>query len=837
MTNIVTRKGLAFGALVALASTAIAGAPAHAAGEVVFVPNSGTSYNAFVTDSFTLNASLAPGQVAGNITQLKYSIALPAALATGNIVAYKLNGGSWTNSTATSSAAQVIAGSGSATAANTLQFAIDTDSTTTGVQAPAATADTKSVTVTAFIDSNNNSVADAGEFAQARTVTFKKYSEVTPTVTVNQPVVGDASAKATVVVADMNYTAASLTAVFTGVTGATAAPGVAVDATTGVATDGTAVTSTAVTAQAYYGGVALGTAVSATPTARTISSVTADIVKGDNAIATSATTAATSTTGRVRTNGSFVAQVKVLDLTTPTALVKSGVAVVATVKTTATLSGTAGSVKSVTVAGTTYTSNTAGATFATVNLTSDASGLATVAVSSVGLTASDTVTVTFTAQNYSSAAVADFEDAAYTITEASTAGGYVTTPGATSTLKYAVKDQFGVAIAGAYRVKATITGGGRGSAAIVYSAPVSAGAATISVVDTQTTITTAASVAASLESQDSSTLNWSSATATGATTAILYSTTANGFSTAPAIDATNGINNGAWTVSGDQKQKITQSGIADLTASAAAGDTYAKLTFVAANQYQDVTVSGTGVYLALGATAPSADKLTFQAASGTTVIYVAANTIGTKTITFTSGATTKTVDVKFDTAGGTAARATAAKFAVAVPAAAQSGRAIHATVTVTDKYGNPVAGFTGTASVSGVAVVNGGYTAAVTTDANGQATVKLSAGVNDLGDAVVTFSDADSNTSTDVTSVAKTVTFGSTDGYIDVLNGKRASVTWSFAKGKRVAVYLDGVRRYNIVQPGDSELNLQFNLKKGSHSIKLVIGGVIVDTLSVKVAG
>ena len=255
------------------------------------------------------------------------------------------------------------------------------------------------------------------------------------------------------------------------------------------------------------------------------------------------------------------------------------------------------------------------------------------------------------------------------------------------------------------------------------------------------------------------------------------------------------------------------------------------------NAGEALTVTGSGVYLSIDGAAVTADKATKVAQAAAAAIYVASNTVGTKTITITNGTVTKTVDVVFVSATGTAVRATATNFAVAVPAAAQSGRAIDATVTVTDKWGNPVAGFDVTASVSGVAVVNGGYTAAVSTDANGKATVKLSAGVNDLGDAVVTFSDNDSNTSTNVTSVAKTVTFGSTDGYIDVLNGKRASVTWSFAKGKRVAVYLDGVRRYNIVQPGDSELNLQFNLKKGSHNIKLVIGGVIVDTISVKVAG
>ena len=74
MSNNLTRKSLAFGALVALASSAIAGTPAQAAGEVVFAPSTGTSYNTFLDGSLKLTASLAPGQVAANIAQLKYQI-------------------------------------------------------------------------------------------------------------------------------------------------------------------------------------------------------------------------------------------------------------------------------------------------------------------------------------------------------------------------------------------------------------------------------------------------------------------------------------------------------------------------------------------------------------------------------------------------------------------------------------------------------------------------------------------------------------------------------------------------------------------------------------------
>ena len=69
-----TRRGLAIGAAIAVAFSGLVTSPAQAAGEVVFVPSAGTSYNTFVTENFTLQASLAPGQVAANAVQLKYKI-------------------------------------------------------------------------------------------------------------------------------------------------------------------------------------------------------------------------------------------------------------------------------------------------------------------------------------------------------------------------------------------------------------------------------------------------------------------------------------------------------------------------------------------------------------------------------------------------------------------------------------------------------------------------------------------------------------------------------------------------------------------------------------------
>ena len=871
MTNIVTRKGLAFGALVALASTAIAGAPASAAGELNVVPSAGTSFTVSTTDTFNLVTTFAPGFTPSSYAQLKYQIVtdgvatIDAGVGTGAALsAAEVTAGptlapnSGTAHTTVISASRPLAGTGaSSTPYNTNDAGAAVTSTTVNylglnVAGGTATTTTTSVAVTAFVDANNDGALSAGEWNTVKTVTFKKYSEITPTVVLGATNTGDTSVSATVNWGDLNLAQVAGEGVNFGYSHGSTPTVVAIASGTGatyssstdkwsLTTAGALASGTTAYAQAAIGSTLLGSAVSGTVTARTIATVTAEFpTTGDQK--------AISGTNYVRSNKAFSVKGLVKNGATP-AVGVAGVAVVATVKSSATLSATAGAVKSVTVNGTTYTSNTAGAVFATVNLTSDANGYVTADLSSAGLADADTITVIFTAQNLDVTVITTQEaDLTYTTTDASVAPIVATNKNTGVELTYNVKDQFGVLSAATnQRLSVAATNATTGSTQFV---PVAAGVAKFTV--TPATDSTADVVVTStLDSSayNSSTQNttWTVGASTGITNTLKVRAAAYSISSAPAIDATRGINYGAWTAAGDQKQTITQVVMTDSTAtgyeapasSAAAGAIWAKVNLTGSNAGEKLTVSGSGVYLSIDGATPTADTATKVAQGTAVVVYVASNTVGTKTLTVTNGTVSATVDVKF--ASASAAEGTATTFAVAVVAAAQSGRAIDATVTVTDKWGNPVADFDATATVSGVALVNGAASANVTTDANGKATVKLSAGVNDLGDAVVTFSDRDGNTGStnqpaDVTAVAKTVTFGMTDGFIDVLNGKRASVTWSFAKGKRAAFYLDGVRKYNLVQPGDAEMNLQFNLKKGTHTIKLVIGGVTVDSITVKIS-
>jgi len=856
MTNIVTRKGLAFGALVALASTAIAGAPAHAAGELNVAPSAGTSYNALEGTVFNLKTTFAPGFTPSSYAQLKYQIKTDA----NSTVSYSVDTAAVT-APATSVAVSTTTVSGSTSGASAVSVNY------LGLKSTTASA-TTAVEVTAFVDANNDGALTAGEWNTVRTVTFKKVADIAPVVTVTQAATGDTSAKATVAWGDLNVEQINASAAYGVATGSTnSSLGLEIKTShTGNTTFAAATYATGtfsrtvtaldsgdvVTAQAVYAtnthtstpsdtysSVALGTAATSTASARTINTNTglvANLVKGNDALATSATTVAATTGGVVRTNGSFTASVVTKD-TASTPAVKAGVAVTGSVLGTYTALRAATSSLteiSVTVNGTKYTSSAdlAAATFA---LTTDANGVASLNISSTGLAAGDTLIPTFKAQNLTASVATTQTNATYAVSDDNASTVVATNKNTAATLTYSVKDQFGLLSA---RTNERLVVSASNAVTTTQYIAVSAGKATFSVTPaTDSTATVSVTSTIEISTNNNGNITWST---TGAgtdavTNSVNVRAAAYSFATAPAVAEVAGV---AYNSSTNYKQTITQVNQADTAATGyvapASNTTYAKITLTGSNAGESITASGSGVFVSVDGAAVAADKATKVAQTAAVVVYVASNTVGTKTVTISNGTVSATVDVVFVSA--TSAESTATTFAVAVATAAQSGRSIDATVTVTDKFGNAVAGFDVTAVVSGVALVNGAASANATTDANGKATVKLSAGVNDLGDAVVTFSDNDSNTTTDVTAVAKTVSFGSTDGYIDVLNGKRASVTWSFAKGKRVAVYLDGVRRYNIVQPGDSELNLQFNMKAGSHSVKLVIGGVIVDTISVKVA-
>jgi hypothetical protein len=787
--------------MVALASSVIAGAPAQAAGEVVFAPTSGTSYNTFVTEQFSLNASLAPGQVAANISQLKYKVDSAVAssvwISTGNAITTPVIGG-----VAAATSVVVAATTPSSTAANIITLKLATSAATTA---------TTSVTVTAFLDSNNDNLLTAGEFEQARTVKFMKYSEVLPTVALTPVLAGDVTAKATATYADLNtqqLTASDFTVTFTvaGATGADAAPGVV--AASGVYTDSglTGVAAAAaVTAQAYYKTVALGTAVTGTVAAQTIATNVAALVEGPDAKVIS-----TVPTARLNTAFAVKSTVKAAAVGSAAALPVAGVAVTAAITTSATLSSTI----TLSVNGTVYTSATLPTALA---LTSDANGEVKVDLKSVGFSDADTVSVVFTSQNIVATMLTVTQKAtAYAIT-ADEGNLYSTPLGTPLAIALSVKDQFGTLTTKSDRIAVT-TSIGSGLTAFTTGTTyvtLSGGKGTYSATSGTATAAGQISLATSLEAQSASTLNWAaySPAVTGAAAILVNVTTvANSFATAPAATATAKVTPDAYT-----------SAISNTAGYSAV------YSVTVTNPGTMVTVAAPGAYIKVGSTFGEGTASERSPANGVVAVVVYAKTVGSLTATFTNGVAVKTSVITLTT------DLAPALVSMAAPAQAQVGQAMDVVISVTDKWGNAVATPTsGTnAGILSVSSTGTGYfaSAAPVANAAGKATVKYIVGTADIGTA---FLSATLDLATDVTA-ARSVEFGLTDG--DVLaGGKRIFVSAEFAKGRTVSVSINGKRIYSKVQTTDNAVELAFTQRRaGTYTVTVRISGGITFTEKVTV--
>jgi trimeric autotransporter adhesin len=734
MSKNLTRKGLALGAIVALGSSVIAGTPALAANELTVAPSAGTSYNTLFGQVFDLATTFAPGYAPANYAQLKYQIKTDA----NSAIAYKVGvAASAKAAIDTEVATPSTPAQGAAVAVSTTAVTGSTTNATAltvnhlSIYATAGTAVATSVEVTSFVDANNDGALTAGEWNSVRTINFKPAADIVPVVTLTQPNTGDTTLKATVAWGDLNIEQlADETVKFTAgtqiasATAGTLADGVWTKSATALAA------AEAVTAQAYIGATAFGTAASATAVARTITSLTANVVKGADATGTAATTGAASTNAVVRTNGSFVASVKALDVAT-TPVAAPSVAVVASVTATTTATdlrpaSTGVTEISITVNGVKYTSETV-LNAAKVALTTDASGLASVSVSSVGLVATDVVTVSFSAQNLTSAVAAAQTDAVYTVTDDASGVIVAADKNVATTFNVSVKDQFGEYSARTNeRLKVVAAHATVGVGIANQFVNVTAGKASFTVTpitDNVTDITVTPTLEISSYNASTGLTTYATGVTGGADLAartIKFRSAAYSFATAPAVAYVwNGTASAAYNATSNYKQLVTAAALADLAAvsAGAANSTWQAVTLTGSNIGEKLTVSGTDVFLSIDGAAASANSATKVAQAAAATIYVASNTVGTKTLTITNGSVTKTVDVVFYGAAATAGT----KLVVTVPANEIPGRTVTVSAKLTDKFGNPVDSAANTIAIT---ASGAGYfvgTNATDTDADGVA--------------------------------------------------------------------------------------------------------------------
>jgi hypothetical protein len=883
MSKNLTRKGLAFGAILALGSSLFAGTAAHAADELTLAPKLGTAYKTIEGEAFTLLAGLAPSTNASNTVQLKYQVVTTATL--GTVAVDNTSGADTTTG--------VTAGQPT----NTTVYKTNNTPTVGYAQTIALTSSASVVsgtpetaTVTAFFDADNDDLLDAGEYTSAaRTVTWVDFADVTGSVSVTTPAQGDTTIKATASLADINQEMMAATTVgfyFTNAAGtAFSSPATATNTTAAASTEDIKVSAAVasgvfsatsnpvagagglgstggVKVTAYYkpaataaanfvsnasgatvihtGALLIGSATSAI-TVRTVATVTLDapatannqVIGGTVANVTTTAGAATLT---ARKNSEVTVTATLADGSTP-AVALANIPVTVTATATSFVSADA---KSVSLNGTSYATSALLAA-ASATLTSDSKGVVTVKLNTTGFVDGNQVVITFKAQGYQSAVTVTARDITLSLVEdgAVSASAYRSVvKGSAVTMGYTLVDQFKqVPSTGSYRLVAT--------AGSVTTSGVTAGATYVNFTAGKASVSYTPSgagtftVTSSVELQNTSTLNWGNP-AQGALALSAVTVNSIAAQTDEVTATSSSSTTAAAVASADEKAIDTRVAIGAVAtyvtgeATTVSGTVSQAVTGITRSGAA-VTVSGAGLLFstAYNGTVFSADKITVYADnSGAYSVAALSNVAGTFTITVTSGSATKTATAKF------ASSLAPAKVAVKVADGAaqfQSGRALDVTFSVTDKHGNAVAT---PASGSDVGVLTIGQTGAgyltntgVVTATTSGYTTKLITNAGDLGTSTIT---ATLDLATDVVATA-TSEFGITDVTDISSAGKAIYVNTEFAKGKVVTVYIDGKRMpVKAAEATDNAVERKYTQKTaGKHTVTVRVSGGVVASETV----
>ena len=828
MSKNLTRKGLALGAVVALGSSLFAGSPAFAIDPVSLAPTTGTTYTTILGETFSLSSQFTDAAQVAN-ESLKWVITDSSDKL--NIAAS--NGTSLASATRNATTHKIVIAGTNSYGAQALTLKA------------AATTDAFDVTVQAWMDYNADSVVDAGEASSAvQTVKFIKLANAGLTTTLAALAVGDTTAKATISFnADVNV--AQLTAGDYALAFGKLASGVAASAASGstfsagVATAGTATTydstdkvlnasvtlSSAASAAIYEavavkGGAEVGSASFRTVAAAVATSVAAfTSTAGDNIKASSSNFLVRSKVT------SFAATSAVLkadgDDADTDADVAAGIAGVVT----ATYTPASGdTTTTVTVGGKTLSATTTSVTFDAV---SDAAGKFNAAVVSSTGKVGGVVTLSVKVPGLSATAATSYTwtDATVTTLTDLVAGANARSvvKGGSVSIDYILVDSYGALVTtDGYRVAVTAVGSGTDAVTVNKFVSFVGGKATVTFTEGSTAASTY-NVTAAAQLADATTGNYSAVSGATASSALKVLAAANPASAVTANAATTASVETKSFVSGDKRVLGNALTVPAYTAGVAiTGDV---TDVLGATVYgAPVTISAAGVLFTDG-NVYSTGSITVQSDS---VGHYSVTAYGTKsgkvTFTATSGAATKTVVVTF--AAGI--RANLKTTTVVAPATSQTGRAVAITATLVDTFGNAVSGVVVSFASTGVGSLSA---ATATTDDNGVASVKLVSQLGEDGDAVVTVTHGgvDTTITTDDFTLAKTITFGITDAQVDIVSNRVTAVA-SYSKGKTVAFYVDGIKKWSKVSTSDADVVLNYNLKKGTHTVTVKISGGFVTT-------
>ena len=810
MTKNMTRKGLALGAAFALTATGLVATPAYAA-DLSLAASAGSTYNVFLSDTFTLNSAITGNTNIANTTAWKWEVVNTSGVAVG--VA-----GQWYSTDLTQDGATTPPASDTGYGDSGLTT---TDTTTTKVYVPAAgkvttdigfvntitldpttisTTDTFSVTVRSFSDLDGSGSVTAGDLvSDSQTITFHKGSEVTGTVTMDALNAGVAATATLTFDKGINYemiTLANVTKDFT-VNGAAAGSG----AVTGLNTakDGIVLTGASAAAgqiisakglwKGYDGDSTLTSATSATSTVSAASAATtakATIANNENVTTGSATvTGGTVNISKTLRSGttelSYTATFK-KDATTALAAVSPVTVTITEVGTTMVVGD------NVTVNGKKLTGTAGSADAATLYTSTDATGNLVINVTAANAKALDNIVILATSGSGSVKVDLAWADAAiddvYVTNELANDTVRTVAKGGSTALNYVVVDQFDkpwTKTDYSYRLQFAATGTATAPAALNLSN----GSATLNYTDNSTAASGAYTLTATLYSQ-TGVGAWTTATANhvasfnivaaiaapsaiSTATALLDDASAIAAGGVPLADADlaaldNRVYNNANAalgVTAGYGAKL----VATVTSATGANVQGAAVTVSAAGLYFSTTAGGSGVV--------SKDSIVLNTTSaGVATVYVYGQVSGKHTITFTSGSATKTQDVTW----AAAAANTGDALTISAAASAMPGTTFKVTGKLVDEYGNGVqiatagtgANPTLVVGYAGPGLVSGSLP--TTTSAAGEFSFYVLLGANDSGSAVVTASyDADGTTVTLSAIAASATVVVGTAGNVGVL--------------------------------------------------------------------
>jgi hypothetical protein len=764
MANKTLRKSLAGLSVAVLGVTAfVAAAPAYAAGELKLEVASGTVYAVPHTDDIELKTSVTSGNDSDELVYLKYKIETAGSVTVHAVTA---DAAGITNSVNTdivaASATSAVLTDGNFVAGDLVNF-INLRVEDSASAAYAVTADTVRITVTAFIDKDNDGVVDTGEWSAVQTVDFVDSDVVAMTTVLTQPALTSTALTATVTSSNVNVAESEdiLEVYFTdsnGPVNETDTSGVydSVDndltfsVTSTVPAGNTAAAGTySAVAQFLSTAIDLSNTSSRTVSAADVSGLVLTDPAGNDTEAESGNDIdARSGAGSVTLTY------------TVTASKLDGEVVTLVVSENAVNSLASGA--SVNVSGTTFSNTNAATTQkATVTGTTDVDGEVTFVVAWTGAVKTNVLSFSASVDGQVVADTLTFEDAAAEsvfntdVTGTSSSEIYVAKDAAFS-LNYSLVDQFGALFTAAnHTVQVS-------DSAVTATGVFSGGKTTVNfggyaALGAKTMTATAYKSAVSTSKTTTTEVTVGSPKAVSAVTVVAGS--GDSFGTAAAKEA---LMLKTWTAA-DVRNGQTAPVVAN-------GNTVeATLTDVNGNATQGaVTFSGTGLLFGSQSQLFSTGSITVQTnASGLATVEVYSNTSGTLPLTVTAGGVTAAAKSFYFAAAGAT---TAASITITAPATASQGTTIQFTGVVADKYGNGVAA-TSTQLFS-VSYTGPGFAQAgpTTANADGSFSLNVLVGTNDSGTGTVTVkystaNDANYTSATDLV-VSKSVLVGSFKGYV-----------------------------------------------------------------------